>query len=112
MNIQRLKFAWARGARIQVFFNDDPYWWDDSHPTFQGKNHKYRIHPDDVHLEYGPLSKAMRERPQFHECDRVGLVAFAVALELFSEGNTYSGSAEEWGMFYLFAAELLADEGL
>lgn len=112
MNLQRLKFAWARGARIQYRDYQSPW-----HTTDQIELHdifNHRIHPDDEHLTYGPLSAAMREtiitgvtHPAFHSATGA-LVSFCPEL---NEG-WWSLSGEDRLMQFLFLAEYLADEGL
>lgn len=114
MNIQRLKFAWARGARLQAFYKDDPYWWDMHIPVFSKDAKAFRTHPDDAHLEYGTLSSALRNTV----INGVTAVAFLPATgavaslfpELQNEWWDLSGDARL--MQFLFIAELLADEGL
>ncbi len=92
MNLQRLKFAWARGAHIQVQikpeFDRGSKWSGDADTTppasmkeYHEGRYNYRIRPKDAYLEYGPLSSA--------------LIAIS------------AGRAE-----YLKLAESLADEGL
>lgn len=143
MDIQRLKFAWARGARLQMnylsagFMGSDfkPSHADDGWRVMNGTHFQsqrsYRIHPDDAHLEYGPISSALREAFEaayegrwLHEntC-RVPIEYHAMAeargRDYEIEHNEYTGRESTAGehrsvraMFYLFMAELLADEGL
>lgn len=78
MDIQRLKFAWAHGARIQRDYKVIGYmgkgWkpspkddgWRDADPYLShlgviGAPETWRIHPDDEHLQYGPVSAALRD---------------------------------------------------
>lgn len=111
MNIQRLKFAWARGARIQFATRCNT--WDIVDPTWMYDENFYRIHPDDEHLAYGPISSAMIEKSlygisespyEFAAMSVINIVEFVPA----REARDY----DEWSMFRLFAAEYLADEGL
>lgn len=118
MNIQRLKFAWARGARIETAYcayPDKPVFWEElaDFPGEPAPLHIYRIHPDDAHLEYGPLSTALREtaaglktHPGFHSSTGWVVVLFP---ELADEWWDLNGDARR--MQFLFLAELLADEG-
>ena len=67
----RLKFSEARGARIQYLSPyredmDSPRWRDISNPRGDPLN-TYRIHPEDAHLEYGPISSALRDDVLFEE---------------------------------------------
>ena len=125
MNIQRFKFAWACGARIQVrvkpdFDRGDEWSGDrDTTPFHSEKEVKegrynFRIHPDDIHLEYGPVSTAFRDRALF-----IDSVEMPEIVELFrymaggdwaldGSGGTYIES----DFCRLFFAEYLADEGL
>lgn len=72
MNPKRLKFAWARGARVQskdLFLLEwatyaknktPPFWLGEEREEFE-----LRIHPDDAHLQYGPVSMAFRDMALF-----------------------------------------------
>ena len=89
----RQNFAAARGARIQIFVAET------------------RIHPDDAHLAYGPISTELRKmaaddswNPSFQ---RVLAVAAANAFRVY-----FGGSRENYPLFYLILAEFLADEGM
>ena len=73
--------------------------------------YKYRIHPADAHLAYGPISTALREmaaddswKPGSY---RVLAVAAANAFQVY-----LGGVREDYPLFYLFLAEFLADEGM
>lgn len=61
---QRLKFAQARGARIQIFCAYHQEWETIGDRGSRGKpgevpswaeDNDYRVHPDDAALEYGPV---------------------------------------------------------
>ena len=89
----RQNFAAARGARIQIFVAET------------------RIHPDDAHLQYGPVSTALREmaaddswNPSLY---RVLAISAATAFRVY-----FGGVREDYPLFYLFLAEFLADEGM
>ena len=61
--MSRLLHAAARGARMQrqhehLFHKQ--VWWEDV-PIQWGMDDELRIHPDDEHLAYGPISTALRE---------------------------------------------------
>ena len=123
--MSRLLFAAARGARLQTAIlawgTDKHIGWDDdidipvgvlgrADPTF------IRIHPDDKHLQYGPISTVLREdagdiqvKRKDIVCDTLGGVApYAV------EPNWRSNCNDELhrSLFLLILAEALADEGL
>ena len=92
---RRLLFASARGARIQIFVAET------------------RIHPDDAHLQYGPISTALREmaaddswNPSFHR-----VLAIAAANEFKEYFDSRQGEPD-YPLFYLFLAEFLADSGM
>lgn len=120
MNIERLKFAWVRGARIQ-FRNLRPrrgVWIDSPCPRWF-PYHGYRIHPDDEHLQYGPLSSALREyacapperKNNYFKWNReqarmlqAAITACMALLDLDCMQAT--------DFDYLLLAEMLADEGL
>lgn len=120
MDPQRLKFAWARGARIQARFD----WIDESwheqitiNPEMSGL--VWRIHPDDEHLQYGPLSSTLHElvdKPDDIDQSSYYRTAIVAAAMMYAQETDSSYSEthdlDEWGMWCLFFAELLADEGL
>ena len=88
----RQNFAAARGARIQIFVAET------------------RIHPDDEHLQYGPISTALlklAEDDSWNPSEERAL-ALAVARQF----QVYFGDEPNYPLFYLFLAEFLADEGM
>jgi hypothetical protein len=111
--MSRLLFAAARGARIG---------WK----TFSGKWHPalslngvqsecgqdaYRIHPNDAHLQYGPVSTALREMAADNSWNPNSYRVLAVAAA--NEFQVYLGGVrDDYPLFYLFLAEFLADEGM
>lgn len=120
MNLQRLKFALARGARIQCNSQQGHADWTSvENPSwFNWVN--YRIHPDDAHLEYGPLSSALREDSMYFGTD---ITPYLVAAMEYIEEICWRSDPEfariadtfdttEALMGQLFFAEMLADEGL
>tara|TARA_R110000822_G_scaffold30796_1_gene89456 strand:- start:1372 stop:1674 length:303 start_codon:yes stop_codon:yes gene_type:complete len=71
----------------------------------------YRIHPDDAHLQYGPISTALRELAEDttwkYSSDRV------LAITAANEFQVYLGGVrDDYPLFYLILAEFLADEGM
>lgn len=134
MNIQRLKFAWARGARIQKQSPEDWHRWDiTTSPNF-GSAFNWRIHPDDEHLQYGPVSTALRAHATHEQtiaeywgrrCDEYEpgcpvcdawaeydmMIRAALPLA-YAHSNELEISNDDWTLLRLFVAELLADEGL
>jgi hypothetical protein len=65
MDLQRMKFAYARGARFEfrVLADGIPIspWKKIYIPSWNMDDLDYRIHPDDEHLQYGPISTAFRD---------------------------------------------------
>jgi len=112
MNLQRLKHAWARGARIDwmeaesgCVFLSGTY----SAPT----NESDCIHPADAHLEYGPISSALIKRVATATWTPGTAAALNAAHELgLSEGELHFAKDEVDLMYWLFVAEFLADAGL
>ena len=70
----------------------------------------YRIHPDDAHLAYGPISTALRKRAE------TGSFEFENPMHQmawFSYVGQWCFDDEAQVQWYcLFSAEALADEGL
>ena len=107
--MSRLLFAAARGARIQAWAGVlgwrstslfGPWSCDDGD----------RIHPDDAHLQYGPISTALlklAEDDSWNPSEERSL-AIAVARQF----QVYFGDEPDYPLFYLFLAEFLADSGL
>lgn len=128
MNIQRLKFAWARGARLEVQIKPD---FDRGNAWSREYNcprtvadmnlyrYNWRIHPKDEHLQYGPISTALR-LAVIEGYDVVSMTGHQVGLGMANclwyhmtwEHTASTSSPEEFSMARLFMAELLADEGL
>jgi len=88
---RRQMFAFARGARMQILVSET------------------RIHPDDEHLQYGPISTALRE-------DALGLpikgTDWFALIALHADGDLNMYSPTEESLFLLILAEALADEGM
>ena len=126
-NAKRLKFAHVRGARIEwinislgmrtwVRFNHRL-----AYDIGEGNHLNWRIHADHAHLQYGPLSRALIDLSIHHDDRGDGLNLEVLLFDcrdlLMSEmtNEPTRGSLltiEERGMYGLFLAELLADEGL
>ena len=118
-NIQRLKFAFARGARIQ--FNYRGVWQEARSPLWN-QEINFRIHPKDEHLQYGLLSNAMRAAGLDGVAGITSLAADAYQMYQHIVGGShptryvedYDGADPKTvgRLHALFIAELLADEGL
>jgi hypothetical protein len=108
--MSRLLFAAARGARIQADYQGV---WSGVSGIHLGKTpHDYRIHPDDEHLQYGPISTALREMAfdttLWKPCSyRVLAIAAANEFQVY-----LGGVRDDYPLFYLILAEFLADEGM
>ena len=91
----RQNFAAARGARIQIFVAET------------------RIHPDDEHLQYGPISTELREMAadDSWKPNSYRVLAAAAANEFKKYFDSRQGEPD-YPLFYLFLAEFLADEGM
>ena len=108
--MSRLLFAAARGARIQSRWVDGTQWQTTSQFMFVDGMRYYRIHPDDAHLAYGPISTALlklAEDDSWNPSEERSL-AIAVARQF----QVYFGDEPDYPLFYLFLAEALADEGM
>jgi len=93
---RRQMFASARGARIQIFVSET------------------RIHPDDEHLQYGPISTALREMTFDATLCKFSWewsLASSATCE-FASGIDAATLATDYDLYYLFLAEFLADEGM
>lgn len=116
--MSRLLHAAARGARIEAFnqLRWIPTIWI---PTIavrvvDGPHIDYRIHPDDAHLQYGPISTALREMTFDTTLCKYSwewTLASSATCE-FAAGIDAATLAADYDLYYLFLAEFLADEGL
>jgi len=111
----RLLHAAARGARVQFCLYENE--WHTARDIDVSKDERWhqRIHPEDEHLQYGPISACVRD---------------AAMAEYFTYGGTYtvpygsywlsmkdahdvdSADVLHRSLFLLILAEALADEGL
>ena len=106
--MSRILFAAARGARIKVLYQR--VWIPLTHISLTLNPYTYRIHPEDAHLEYGPISTALlklAEDDSWNPSEERSL-AIAVARQF----QVYFGDEPDYPLFYLFLAEFLADSGL
>jgi sensor histidine kinase regulating citrate/malate metabolism len=111
--MSRLLFAAARGARIQSQWRDSLQWQTNNQFVFIDSMRHYRIHPDDEHLQYGPVSTALREMVEDHKYNSSWehFLANAAANE-FTEFFDSRFGEPDYPLFYLILAEALADSGL
>ena len=70
----------------------------------------YRIHPADEHLQYGPISTALREMAEDDSWNPSEERALAVAVA--RQFQVFFDDEPDFELFYLFLAEALADEGM
>ena len=109
--MSRLLHAAARGARIGFALSGK--WYSAlslTHLQSEFGQDAYRIHPDDEHLQYGPISTALlklAEDDSWNPSEERSL-AIAVARQF----QVYFGDEPDYPLFYLFLAEFLADSGL
>ena len=110
--MSRLLFAAARGARIQSEWQGI---WSGVAGIHLVPKFNYRIHPDDEHLQYGPISTALRkmaeEPPRTTEAiwpvERNYLNVYKYSDEMYMWADDLHKS-----LMLLLVAEALADEGL
>lgn len=109
--MSRLLHAAARGARIQMMYRRG--WIPALAVRITDDMYKYRIHPADAHLGYGPISTALREMAEDYSWNpswEQGLSNFAA--NQFTEYFDSRQGEPDYPLFYLFLAEFLADSGL
>lgn len=120
--MSRLLFAAARGARIEAL-DRNLGWRLSSHVplTLSNDKRQYRIHPEDAHLQYGPISSALRRMAEdedefiFSEDEIPDWILYAT-----SSCGLYGGWMAAWReqtpderrTALCVMAEALADEGL
>ena len=109
--MSRLLHAAARGARIETRYPDK--WITVVAVRTVDDFYSYRIHPDDAHLAYGPISTALREMAE--TCTRSSSWAGFLASFAANEYTMYFDSRfgePDYPLYYLILAEFLADEGM
>lgn len=104
----RLLFAAARGARIQNSYHN----WQCGGSEWREANLNMlagaRIHPDDAHLQYGPISTALRDSAELESpCAFTGIPHVEIHTD-----SAYKLSKLDCSLFMLILSEALADEGL
>ena len=105
--MSRILFAAARGARIQVMYQRV---WIPAVAVRTDDMYKYRIHPADAHLGYGPISTALLKLAEDDSWNP--REERALALAVARQFQVYFGDEPDYPLFYLFLAEFLADSGL
>ena len=108
--MSRILFAAARGARIEALHQR--CWIPLTHISIVPNAHAYRIHPEDAHLEYGPISTALREMAEDYSWNPSWEHYAAHAVEDRFTLLDRQHCEPDYPLFYLFLAEFLADEGM
>ena len=113
--MSRLLFAAARGARIQedlAYINE----WvnSDCLPLPHDITDEFRIHPEDEHLAYGPISTALRINAESAGSGATALGAPHGIWWMTTRDATdyFEADKETRSLFLLILAEALADDGL
>ena len=112
--MNRLLHAVARGARIE-YLHPKAGWLISGVVLLNRQYPESRIHPDDEHLAYGPISTELREKAQDQ---------YDYTLSVNTNYGGWSAKTGTWiaygncrdsfhrSLFLLILAEALADEGL
>ncbi len=106
---KRILFAVARGALVQVQLGPNRGWINSTQLTWHD-DCVYRIHPDQLEYQYGPISTALREIALTNDCE--DYVAPYIVFEIEKETGYWPSTLEQRCVFLLILAEALADEGL
>ena len=113
--MSRLLFAAARGARVQYMVGYPNRWETFKNVMPRRDQPECRIYPDDEHLQYGPISTALRKGAQY---PWLGDGTYTLDI------GQYWLTVSDWllvdeckdelhrSLFLLILAEALADEGL
>ena len=120
--MSRLLHAAARGARVEALYQRC---WIPCNTLTVPNRHTYRIHPDDAHLQYGPISTELRKAAEniaekAYLQDLLGHYGIAAIDDYLSRSDEFgycwdkamNATAMQKQLFLLILAEALADEGL
>lgn len=118
--MNRILFAAARGARLDWYDTFTKKWFPHVvnvpvKENFRSANMYYRIHPADAHLEYGPVSSALREMAETGRKPRVEIGDCELLVwsqESEAQWEWLCATPMHRSLFLLLMAEVLADEGL
>jgi len=113
--MSRLLFAAARGAKIQTLYAYPSERWEVAAAFRTDSFYPYRIHPEDEHLQYGPISTTLRAWAFLQESSQPSEIIIATqALVGEVEPDWFVDYSDELhrSLFLLILAEALADEGL
>jgi hypothetical protein len=85
----------------------------------EGGQVAYRIHPNDAHLQYGPISTALREMAKSAKANVYvfphfpSYFGFGVEHQTQAEADSARASDElTHSLFFLILAQVFADEGM
>ena len=112
--MSRLLFAAARGARIQreIELLSGKFHWENVGIRW-GLDDALRIHPDDAHLAYGPISTALRDFAAGYARRPNDDTYWRIARNHYTrEVGAGFYTLHDRSLFLLILAESLADEGL
>jgi len=115
--MSRLLFAAARGARVQRQQESlsGTIWWETVAIQW-GLDEELRIRPDDEHLQYGPISTALRGMAINNQKPTESLYTVSGAITDWARDDKHSMRYDtielHRSLFLLILAEALADEGL
>ena len=116
--MSRLLCAAAHGARIERKHYSFKSFWEEARLVWAREpkdcDYDYRIHPNDEHLQYGPVSTALREVAANPSAELTCTDEFGTWALLYSDWCKCRDLASERdvSLFLLILAEALADEGL
>ena len=101
---------------MAVAYRDDPWVKSNHAPTGLNMTYNYRIHPDDSHLQYGPISTALRFNAESAVPDDMLGFGDELGTWVVDYGDWCAYSDCDYrlhrSLFLLILAEALADEGL
>ena len=111
----RLLFAAARGARVQISYDNKKDWSLSDYAQIRGREDFIRrIHPADEHLQYGPVSAQLREAAE-NPPEFLGDVGDPASMHIWTEclAKFYEDADDlHKAIFLLLLSESLADFGL
>lgn len=115
--MSRLLFAAARGARIEQYRNIHGAWMPaEVLPTSEGDSKSFRIHPADEHLQYGPISSALRDMAESNHMDEIQILYVMLKDMRFDMPGDRAlldkSTKLHRALFLLILSQALADEGL
>jgi hypothetical protein len=123
--MSRLLFAAARKARIQRLMQCPHRWENYQLVAPLRASDEDRIHPDDEHLQYGPISTELRKAAETiaekaYLQDLLGHYGIAAIDDYLSRSDEFgycwdkamNATAMQKQLFLLILAEALADEGM